>query len=58
MGTWVVQLVECQTLGFSLGRDLGVVGLSPTSGSALGVEPAWDSLSSSPSAPLPTPLKN
>ena len=29
-----------QTLDFSLGHDLGVVGSSPSSGFAMGVEPA------------------
>ena len=44
------QSVERLTLDFSSGRDPRVVGSSPTSGSALSVEPAWDSLS------LPLPL--
>ena len=38
-------------LDFGSGHDVMVVGSSTTSGSALGVEPAWDSLS--PSSPTP-----
>lgn len=38
-------MVKCPTLDFSSGHDLRVVGLSPTSGSVLGLEPAWDSFS-------------
>ena len=38
-------------LDFGSGHDLRVVRLSPASGSVLGVEPAWDSLS--PSSFLP-----
>jgi len=53
-GTWVAQSDECLTLDFRSGRDLRVVGLSPLSGSALGMESAWDSLSS-PSARFPPP---
>lgn len=44
VGDWVAQLVKCQTLGFSLGHTLRVVGLSPVSGSILSAESAWDSL--------------
>lgn len=33
---WVVQLVECPALDFSLGHDFGVVGLAPWS--------AWNQL--------------
>jgi len=50
-GAWVAQLVKCPTLDFSSGHDLRVVGSSPTSDSALGVELDWDSFS-----PLPLPL--
>ena len=52
-GTWVAQSVEPMTLEFSSGNDPRVLGLSPTLGPMLSVEPAWDSLSISPSAPLP-----
>ena len=48
-GAWVAQSVECMTLGFSLGHDLGVMGSRPTIGSVLSRESAWGSLS--PSAP-------
>ena len=47
-GTWLAQAVEHETLG------LGVVSLSPTSGSVLtaqSLEPASDSVSSPVSAP-------
>ena len=47
----MAQHVERPTLDLGSGRDLVVVGLSPMSGSALGVDPAWDSLSPSPAAP-------
>ena len=47
-----VQSVKWPTLGFGSGPDLTVVGSSPTSGSALSEEFAWDSLSLSLSAPL------
>ena len=43
-GTWVAQSVEHPTLDFSWGHDPRVIRLSPTSGSVLSVEPAWDSL--------------
>ena len=45
-GAWVAYLVKSSTLGFGSGRDLTVLRSSPEScvGSALGVEPAWDSL--------------
>lgn len=36
----MVLLVKCPTHDFSLGRDLKVVRLIPTSGSALGMESA------------------
>ena len=39
-GTWVVQSVERLILDFSADHDPRVVGSSPTSGSALSVEPA------------------
>ena len=39
------QSVEPPTLNFGLGHDLTVVRSSPTSGSVLGTELAWDSLS-------------
>ena len=45
----VAQSVECLTLGFGLGHDLRVMGLSPESGSVLGGESAWHSV------PLPLP---
>ena len=38
--SWVVQVVESQTLGFSSGDDLGVVISSLVSGSALSAESA------------------
>ena len=37
---WAAQTVECLTLDFGSGRDPGVVGSSPVSGSALSVESA------------------
>lgn len=43
--------VDCPSdTWFSSGHDLGVVGLSPTSGSTLDVEPAQESLSAPPSS--------
>jgi len=36
----VAQSVKRLTLGFDSGRDLGVVGSGPASGSVLGIEPA------------------
>ena len=45
----MAQSGKCSTLDFSLGHDLRVMGSSPTSGSS--AEPAWNSLSSSPSVP-------
>ena len=39
------QLVQCRTLGFNSGHNLGVKGLSPASGSVLIMESALDSLS-------------
>jgi len=41
----VAQSVKHPTLDFSSGHDLGVVRSSPVLGFALGMEPAWDSLS-------------
>ena len=52
-GAWVAQWVECPTLDFGSGHYPWVLGSSPTSGSVLSVEPAWHSLSFSPSVPLP-----
>ena len=37
---WVVQLIKHPTLDFSSGYDLIVMGLSPTLGSMLNMEPA------------------
>ena len=45
---WVVQLVEHLTPEFSLGHGPRVMGSSPTLGSVLCMEPAWDSLSLCP----------
>ena len=53
-GAWVTQAVECLTLGFSLGHELGVVRLSPVLGSLLSRKSASDSVSLSPSIPLPS----
>ena len=44
-GRRVVQSGECLTLGFGSGRDLRVVKPSLTSGSILGMDSAWVSLS-------------
>ena len=52
--TWVAQVVECLTLGFSSGHDPRVVGSNPMLGSMLHMEPTWDSLSLSLSFPLPS----
>ena len=53
-GAWVAQSVKCPTLDFGSGHDLMVDGIEPRIGlSADSVEPAWDSLSPSLSAPLP-----
>ena len=52
-GTLVAQSVECPTLGFSSVHVPRVMGSCPISGSVLSVEPAWDSLSPSLSAPPP-----
>ena len=47
--SWVIQLAKCPTVDFSSGHDLSVVGWSPTLGSELAMEAAWDSLSPCPS---------
>ena len=60
-GAWVAQSVEHPPLDFHSGPDPRVMGLNPSSGCTLSVEPAWDflplslslSLSLFPSAPLP-----
>ena len=44
-GTWVAQLVGHPPLDFGSGHDPRVVGSSPMLGSALGMEPVWDSIS-------------
>ena len=49
--TWVAHSVKCLTLDFDSDDDLTIVRWSPASGSTLGVEPAWDSPSPSPSSP-------
>ena len=52
------QSVKCPTLDFGSGHDLRVVRFTPMSGSELGMEPAEDSLSPSPSAlSLSSPLR-
>ena len=40
MGAWVAQSTERPILDFGSGHDPRVMGSSPPSGSALGVEPA------------------
>ena len=52
-GAWVVQLVKWPTLDFILGHDIRVRSSSFALGSALDMEPAWDSLFPSPSASSP-----
>ena len=52
---WVAQSPKHLILDFGSGHDLRVVRSSLTSGSMLGVESALDSLSPSPSIPLPPP---
>ena len=47
---WLSQL----SVDFSSGHDLRVMKLSPASGSALNMEPAWDAFSLSSSAPSPS----
>ena len=56
----MAQSVEHPTLDFSSGHDPKVMGLSPTSGSVLGVEPAWDKsvLTISQSLHFPTNIIN
>ena len=45
-GTWVAQLVQRPTLGFSSGHDYTVHGIQPHTGlCGDSTEPAWDSLS-------------
>ena len=57
MGRLSGQSVKHPTLGFSSGHDLTVVEFEPRIGlCAGGAEPAWDSLSPSPSAPPPLSL--
>ena len=51
-GAWVAQLVVHPTLGFGSSCVLGVTGSSSVLGSALGMEPAWDSLSPPPTHTL------
>ena len=56
-GTWVVQSVKRPTLGFSSGHDLRVHYFEPRVGLCTdGTEPAWDSLSLSPSLSAPPHL--
>ena len=51
-GAWVAQLVKRPTLGFHLRHDLTVREIEPCVGfRANSMEPAWDSLSPSVSAP-------
>ena len=51
-GAWVARLVECLTFDFSSGHDLMVHECKPLMGlCADSVEPAWDSLFLSLSAP-------
>ena len=51
-GSWVVQLVECQTLDFGSGHNLIVYEIKPCVGLCADImEPAWDSLSASLIAP-------
>ena len=56
-GTWVAQSIKHLTPGFSSGHDLRVHGPKPHTGLCTdSVEPAWDSLSPSPSVPSSLPL--
>ena len=56
-GAWVAQLVKHPTHDFGSRRDLTVHGIQPHVGlCADGVEPAWDSVSPSLSAPPPFAL--
>lgn len=50
-GAWAAQQVKCPTVEFSSGHDLLVVRSSPKSGSALNMEPSYDS----PPLSLPSP---
>ena len=50
----MAQPVEWPALDFSSGHDLRVLESSPTLGSALSMEPAWDSLPPSPLSLYPT----
>ena len=51
-GTWVAQSVKLPTLDFGSGGDLMVCEIEPCVGLCDdSVQPAWDSLSPSPSAP-------
>ena len=52
-GTWVAQSIEHPALDFSSGHDPRVVGSSPTLGSVVGMEPAFEILFPSPSSRLP-----
>ena len=52
-GSWVAQSVKCLTHDCSSGHVIRDVKSSHASGSVLGMEPAWGSLSSSPPAPSP-----
>ena len=54
----MAQSGECPTLDFSSGRDPRAVGSSLALGSALNIEPAWDSLSLSLSLSLFLSLPN
>ena len=47
----MAQSVRCRTLDFSSGHDLRIIRSSPSLASALGMEQAWDALSSFPTAP-------
>ena len=52
-GAWVAQSLEHLTLGFSSGHDLMVCESEPCIGVCAGsAEPAWDSLSPTPSLSL------
>ena len=56
--TWVAQLVEPLTLDLGSGHGPRVTGSSPSSGSVLSVEPAWDTLILSLSPPRPSPARS
>ena len=56
-GAWVAQLAERPAPDISPGHDLMDGGIEPHGGfCADGMEPAWDSLTPSLSAPSPLPL--